>query len=95
MQFKKTAEFFNNQYKTPLFHYMTSYTPETALTTEKAMEFTQQIFAPFTENHQALMGIHNEKQGNSLNHAHTFMGPTNYNDDSMLYGDNKQNYLFT
>lgn len=92
MQFKKTAEFFNNQYKTPLFHYITSYTPETAPTPEEAMELTQQIFAPLTENHQALMGIHNEEQGNSLNHAHTFMSPTNYNDGSMIYGDNSTNY---
>lgn len=92
MQFKKTAEFFNNQHKTPLFHYMTSYTPDTAPTPEKALELTEQIFAPLTENHQALIGIHNEDQGDSLNHAHTFMSPTNYNDGSMLYGDNTTNY---
>ena len=35
MQFKKTAEFFNNEDKTPLFHYMTSFTAETAPTVEK------------------------------------------------------------
>ncbi|MGN0407812.1 MAG: hypothetical protein ACI4EJ_06120, partial [Bacteroides sp.] len=31
-QFYRTASFFNNQYKTPLFHYVTSFTSETAPT---------------------------------------------------------------
>lgn len=44
MQFKKTAEFFNNEDKTPLFHYMTSFTSETAPTAEKTMELTEKIF---------------------------------------------------
>lgn len=92
MQFKKTAEFFNNENKTPLFHYMTSFTPDTAPTPERAMELTEQIFAPLTAEHLALMGAHNEKRDYSDNHTHTFMSPTNFNNGSMLYGDNKQNY---
>lgn len=92
MQFKKTAEFFNNQNKTPLFHYMTSFTSKTAPTPEEALELTEQIFAPLTAEHQALMCTHNEKRYKSDNHSHTFMSPTNFNNGSMLYGDNKQNY---
>ena len=37
-QFKAVAKFHNNQDKTPVFHYMTSFTNETAPTPEKAME---------------------------------------------------------
>ncbi len=92
MQFKKAAEFFNNQNKTPLCHYMTSYTAETAPTPEKAMELTEKIFAPLVANHLALIGIHNKERGDSHCHSHTFMSPTNYQDGSMLYANNKQNY---
>lgn len=94
MQFKKTAEFHNNQYKTPLFHYNTSYTNETAPTPEIAMELTENIFEPYTSDHLTLIGIHEKIRSDSTFHGHTMMSPTNYHDGSMLYGDNKQNYLF-
>lgn len=88
MQFKKTAEFFNNEDKTPLFHYMTSFTSETAPTAEKTMELTEKIFDELTQNHLALISIHNEVRADSDYHSHTFMSPTNYKNGSMLYGDN-------
>lgn len=92
VQFKNTAKFWNNQDKTPIFHYMTSFTDKTAPTAEKAMELTKKIFEPLTNNHLALIGTHNKERGESSMHTHTAMSPTNINDGSMLYGDNTTNY---
>ena len=92
MQMKRTARYFNNQNKTPLFHYVTSYSPETAPTPEKALELTDKVFSNITDSHQALIGIHSEKQAKSLNHAHTVVNPTDFNTGKMMYGDNSTNY---
>lgn len=87
-QFYQTAKFFNNQDKTPLFHYVTSFTSKTAPTAEKALELTDKIFAPITENHLAVVGIHHKERGDSSYHSHTVVCPTNVYDGSMMYADN-------
>ena len=87
-QFRQTAEFFNNQGKTPVYHYMTSFTKETAPTAERAMELTQEIFEPIIKEHLTLIGAHNKARGNSCYHTHIVVSPTNYNDGSMLYANN-------
>ena len=92
MQLRKTAEYFRNQGKSPLFHYVTSYSSETAPTPEKAMELTGEIFSEITASHQALIGIHNEERGGSLHHAHTLVSPTDYRTGKMIYADNSTNY---
>lgn len=92
MQFKKTGEYFNNQDKTPLFHFNPSYTTETAPTAEKAMEITEKIFEPYTSDHLTLMGIHQKERDTSSYHGHVMMSPTNYNNGSMLYSDNNTKF---
>lgn len=92
VQFENTAKFWGNQDKTPIFHYMTSFTDETAPTAEKAMELTKKIFEPLTNDHLALMGVHNKERGKCSMHSHTTVSPTNINDGSMLYADNTTNY---
>jgi uncharacterized protein YaiE (UPF0345 family) len=52
------------------------------------MELTEKIFDELTQNHLALISIHNEVRVDSDYHSHTFMSPTNYKNGSMLYGDN-------
>lgn len=90
-QFKAVGRFFNNTGKTPVFHYVTSYTRETATTAERAMELTKEIFRPLTDNHLTAMGVHEKHREDSDFHAHTAMSPTNINDGSMLYGNNTTN----
>ena len=62
-QFKAVAKFHNNQDKTPVFHYMTSFTNETAPTPEKAMEL-------------AILGMlpHNTIGANSAKRLRTYSG---------------------
>ena len=57
-QFKAVAKFYNNQDKTPVFHYMTSFMNETAPTPEKAMELTKEMFKPITDTHLSVIGTH-------------------------------------
>ena len=56
------------------------------------MELTDKVFSNITDSHQALIGIHSEKQAKSLNHAHTFVNPTDFNTGKMMYGENSTNY---
>ncbi len=90
-QFKAVGRFFNNTGKTPVFHYVTSFTKETAPTAERAMELTKEIFRPLTNTHLTSMGVHEKQREGSDFHAHTAMSPTNIYDGSMLYGDNTTN----
>lgn len=90
-QFKKVAKFFNNTGKTPVFHYMTSYTKKTAPTAGRAMELTKEIFCQQTDSHLTAIGVHEKHRENCDFHAHTAMSPTNIYDGSMLYGDNTTN----
>lgn len=92
MQFKQVAKFWGNEDKTPCFHYMTSFTKETAPTPERAMELTKEIFADITESHLTGMGVHNKEREGGSNHTHTVVNPTDNNDGSMLYGDYRTNY---
>ena len=89
MQFKKVAEFWGNQDKSPCFHYVTSFTSETAPTAKRAMELTKEIFKEITDTHLAETGTHFKDGGY---HNHTVVSPTDINDGSMLYGDNTTNY---
>ena len=91
-QFKQVAEFWDNQDKTPCFHYVTSFTDETAPTAEKAMELTKDIFADITSSHLTAIGVHNKEHEGGSNHSHTVVNPTDNNDGSTLYGDNNTNY---
>ncbi len=88
MQFSKTARFYNNENKTPLFHYVLSFTKKTASSAEQAMELSEKIFKPITDDHLALIGIHNKKRGDSEYHAHVAISPTNYINGNMMYADN-------
>ena len=91
-QFKKVAEFWGNENKSPCFHYVTSFTDETAPTAEKAMELTKEIFKDISETHLTAMGTHYKAHDGGTYHSHTVASPTNINDGSMLYGDYKTNY---
>lgn len=91
-QFKGIAEFYNNQDKTPVFHYITSFTEETAPTAERAMEIAKEVFEPITESHLAAIGTHFKKRDNCSFHNHAVVSPTNFNDGTMLYADNKTNF---
>ena len=88
MQFSKTARFYNNENTTPLFHYVLSFTKKTASSAEQAMELSEKIFKPITDDHLALIGIHNKKRGDSVYHAHVAISPTNYINGTMMYADN-------
>ena len=91
-QFKSVAEFWGNQDKSPCFHYVTSFTSETAPTAEKAMELTKEIFKEITDTHLTAMGTHCKENDGGKYHSHTVASPTNIYDGSMLYGDYKTNY---
>ncbi|WP_294412590.1 relaxase/mobilization nuclease domain-containing protein [uncultured Ruminococcus sp.] len=91
-QFKKVTEFWGNQDKTPCFHYMASFSKETATTPEKAMELTKEIFENITPSHLTAMGAHNKEREGGVIHTHTAVNPTDNNDGSMLYGDYRTNY---
>ena len=92
LQFKKAADFFDNQCYTPIFHYITSYTKKTAPTAEKAMELTKALFEPLTQFHLAVEVVHFKERDGSSYHSHTAVSPTNIHNVSMLYGDNRTNY---
>lgn len=90
-QFKEVAKFFNNQESTPVYHYMLSFTQETAPTAERAMELTKEIFEPVIENHLTAIGVHyKEREGGNF-HTHLAVSPTDLNDGSLMYGDNATN----
>lgn len=88
MQFKKTAEYWGNEDKTPVYHYVLSFTKETAPTVERAMEITEEVFSGTKRNHLTLFCAHQKERGPSIIHTHTVQSPTNYNDGSMMYADN-------
>lgn len=90
-QFKAVARFFGNEDKTPVFHYVTSYTEESAPTPEKAMELTKKIFKPLTDTHLTGMGIHEKQRDECKYHGHTAMSPTDVKTGAMLYADNTTN----
>ncbi len=91
-QFKAVAKFHNNQDKTPVFHYMTSFTNETAPTPEKAMELGKEIFKPITDTHLSVIGTHFKERDECSYHDHIVVSPTNFYDGSILYGDNATNF---
>ncbi len=91
-QFKTAAHFWGNENKTPVFHYVTSYTEETASTPEQAMELTKAIFKPLTDTHLAGIGIHEKQRDECRYHGHTAMSPTDLRNGEMLYADNTTNY---
>ena len=84
--------FYDNEQKTRVFHYMASFTYKTAPNAEKAMELTKEIFADITDDHLAAIGVHHKEREGGCYHSHTAVCPTNINDGTMLYGDNKTNY---
>lgn len=92
IQFTKIAEFFNNSGKTPVIHYVVSYTKGIAPTAEKAMELTKQVLKPITDTHATVIGIHCKEHEKSEYHAHSAVSPTDVRDGSLLYCDNKTNY---
>lgn len=92
LQFKKTAAFFNNEEKTPAYHYIVSFTHETAPTPEKAMELTKKIFKPITENYLTAIGVHEKEREGGKYHTHNLVCTTNFRNGSMLYCDNRTNY---
>ena len=92
MQFKQTAKFWNNQNKNPFIQAILSFSPETAPTAETAMTLTDEIIQPLTEEHLAMSVAHNEVRSGSSYHTHTMISTTNYNDGTMLYPDNSNNY---
>lgn len=56
-QFIQTTKYWNNQGKTPVFHFVTSFTNETAKTADEAMALTKEIFAPVIDSHQTITFI--------------------------------------
>lgn len=88
MQFKKTAEYWGNTGKTPVYHDVLSFTAETAPTPEIAMKLTEEIYSDVIKEHLDLMGAHEEERGPSKYHVHQVYSPTNFNDGSMMYHDN-------
>ena len=91
-QYEAVTEFFGNENKTRVFHYMAAFTDKTAPTAEKAMELTKEIFADITDDHLAAIGVHNKEREGGSYHSHTAVCPTSIHDGSMLYGDNDTNY---
>ena len=91
-QFKTAAHFWGNENKRPVFHYVTSYTEETASTPEQAMELTKAIFKHLTDTHLAGIGIHEKQRDECRYHGHTAMSPTDLKSGEMLYADNTTNY---
>jgi len=92
VQFKAVGSFWGNEDKTPVFHYMQSFTEETAPTPEKAMELTKQTFAPLLARHLTGIGVHNKERDDCKYHTHTAMSPTDIHNGKMLYADNKTNF---
>lgn len=88
MQFRKTAEFWGNTDKTPVYHSVLSFTKATAPTAERAMELTEQIYGPILGDHLAIIGSHEKERGDSDYHTHAAISPTNYNNGSMMCADN-------
>ena len=91
-QFKAVEKFFGNTGKTPVFHYVQSFTAETAPTPEKAMELTKKIFDPLLSRHLAGIGIHEKEREECKYHSHTAMSPSDIYDGSMIHADNKTNF---
>lgn len=92
MQFRKTAEFWNNHSKNPLIQYMISFSCDTAPTAEKAMHLTEEILSSVVGEHQAVTVAHKDENDVPSFHTHTVAGATNYNDGAMMYSDNRTNY---
>ena len=92
MAFTRTAEFFGNENKSKVFHYIISFTNETAPTAESAMELAKEILKPITDNHLAVVGVHNKDRDGGSYHVHAAVSPTNFRNGSMLYCDNRTNY---
>ncbi len=88
LQFRKTAEFWGNEEKTPVYHDVLSFTKKTAPTAEKAMELTQEIFSAYLDDHLSLIGVHHKARGPSEFHTHTVISPTNYRNGKLMYADN-------
>lgn len=91
-QFKAVAQFFGNQDKTPVFHYMLSFTNESAPTAERAMELGKEIFEPITNSHLTAIGTHYKLRDDCSYHDHIVVSPTNIYDGSMIYADNTTNF---
>lgn len=92
VQFRAVGRFWGNEDKTPVFHYVQSFTKETAPTPEKAMELTKQTFDPLLSRHLAGIGIHDKERDDCKYHSHTAMSPTDIYDGKMIYADNKTNF---
>lgn len=92
MQFKKTAEYWGNTNKTPVYHDVISFTVETAPTPEIAMKLTEEIFSDVIENHLTIIGVHHEERGPSEYHIHNVYSLTNINDGTMIHHDNHTLY---
>jgi len=92
MAFTRTAEFFENENKSKVFHYVISFTNETAPTAESAMELAKKILKPITDNHLAVVGVHSKERDGGSYHVHAAVSPTNFRNGSMLYCDNRTNY---
>ena len=94
IQFKKTAEFFDNQNNTPVFHYIASFTQKTANTAEQAMNVTKEVFREIIQAHLSIIAVHSKWRDVGSYHSHTAVSPTNIYSGKLLYGDNKTNYKF-
>lgn len=88
LQFRKVAEFWGNECKTPVYHDVLSFTKKTAPTAERAMELTHEIFSPYLDDHLTLVGVHHKERGSSAYHTHTVISPTNYRNGKLMYADN-------
>ena len=88
MQMMSTASYWGNLGKAPICHAVISFTEVTAPTPEKALMLTEKIFGIYLFNHLMLIGIHEERRGPSLYHAHVVYSPTNFVNGSMIKSGN-------
>ena len=92
MQFKKNDSFWGNRNSNPFIQYMHSYLKETASTAEEALRLTNEIMEPVLEENLAITVVHEEDQGRSLYHTHTYVDATRFTNGKMIYSDNTTNY---
>ena len=89
MQMMSTASYWGNLGKSPICHAVLSFTEVTAPTPEKALELAEIIFGIYLSTHLMLIGIHEERHGPSLYHAHVVYSPTNFVNGSMIKSGNR------
>ena len=93
MQFRKNAAFWGKRNSNPFIQYMHSYLKEIAPTGEHALKLTNEIMELFLAENLAITVVHEEDQGNSLYHSHTYVDATKFTNGKMIYSNNTVNYV--